>query len=349
MKNIYSLVVSLALLGLSEQAVAQEVLTDSAQAVRGQADPKELANPSVVGMSRSKGVVVRYEMLPRFGVRSEGKRSDIGNAEADVRRNNKFELKAYAPIINRPHFKMVFGAGYFLEEFNFKQPEGLEYPLYKQLQDKDLRSLDGQLIMLKPFNERNYLLLRVKGELNGDYGKYSNISFDKYLRTSVEAIYGWKKSPYFSYGFGVQVGYTFGRQSIYPAILYNRTFNDRWGIESIFPANLTVRRNLSEKSLLFAGYKVEGASYNVTVSPPFMANETVELRKSEIRARLRWEREIYDFIWFGVEGGYRYNHRFNVYEGENVKGDPIIENHLKDASFLQFDLFLVPPKRFLKQ
>ncbi|GAA4306280.1 DUF6268 family outer membrane beta-barrel protein [Nibribacter koreensis] len=349
MKNIYSLVLSAALLGVSEQAIAQEILSDSAKTARAQEDPKELANPSVVGMGRSKGLVVRYEMLPRFGLHSEGKREDIGNAEADVRRNNKFEIKAYAPVINRPHFKMVVGVSYFLEEFNFKQPEGLEYPLYKQLQDKDLRSLDGQVIMLKPFNEKNYLLLRVKGELNGDYGKYSNISFDKYLRTSVEAIFGWKKSPLFSYGFGAQFGYTFGRRSIYPAVLYNRTFNDRWGIESIFPANLTVRRNLSEKSLLFAGYKVEGASYNVTVSPPFMNNETVELRKSEIRARLRWEREIYDFIWFGVEGGYRYNHRFNVHNGNDPNSDPIIETHIKDAGFVQFDLFLVPPKRFLKQ
>ncbi|QHL88572.1 hypothetical protein GU926_14480 [Nibribacter ruber] len=349
MRNIYSLVMSAALLGCSELAAAQEILSDSAQALRQQTDPKELANPSVIGMGRSKGVVVRYEMLPRFGLRSEGKREDIGNSETEVRRNNKFEIKAYIPILNRPHFKMVVGAGYFLEEFNFKQPEGLEYPLYKQLQDKDLRSLDGQLIMLKPFNEKNYLLVRVKGELNGDYGKDNDIPLHKYLKTSVEAIYGWKKSPLFSYGFGVQLGYTFGRQSIYPAVLYNRTFNDRWGIESIFPANLTVRRNLSDKSLLFAGYKVEGASYNITVSPPFQLNETVELRKSEIRARLRWEREIYDFIWFGLEGGYRYNHRFDVYDGENVNANPLIESHIKDAAFLQVDLFLVPPRRFLKQ
>ncbi len=332
------------------QGQSQGLFSDSVRAAQAAIDPQEFANPSVLGQGKSKGVVIRYETLPRFGMSSEGKQNGIGGARASVLRSNRFEFKAYAPVINNPHFKLVMGGGYFLEEFNFKKPDNLNYPLYENLEDKDLRSLDGQIIMLRLINQRNWLLFRVKGELNGDYGKYSDISFTRYLRTSLEAIYGWKKSPYLSYGVGVQLGYAFGRQTIYPALLYNRTFNDRWGVEAIFPASVMFRRNISEKSLFFMGYKVEGATYNINIdTPPFQNFETVELRKSELRGRFRWEREIYDFLWFGLESGYRYTHKFDVYDGRNKTANPLIENNIKDAVYLNFEIFLVPPKRFLKQ
>jgi hypothetical protein len=331
------------------QVMAQGFFTDSIRAARAEVDPQELANPSVIGMGKSKGVIIRYERLPKFGMYSEGQQSGVEDARTSVMRSNRFEIKAYAPLVNNPHFKLVLGGGYYLEEFNFRKPEMEQYPLYQRLEDKNLRSLDGQLIMLRPINQKNYLIFRVKGELNGDYGKH-DISLTRYLRTSMEAIYGWKKSPYLSYGIGVQLGYAFGRQTIYPALLYNRTFNDRWGVESIFPANVMFRRNFSEKSLLYMGYKIEGATYNINIAtPPFDQYETVELRKSELKARVRWDREIYDFLWFALEGGYRYNHRFNVYDGRQRTANPLIENHIKDAAFFNVELFLVPPRRFLKQ
>ncbi|MGV3538914.1 MAG: DUF6268 family outer membrane beta-barrel protein [Rufibacter sp.] len=343
--------VLLALIWWGTNVNGQGFFTDSVRAARAQYDPQELANPSVLGMGKSRGVIVRYESQPRFGLRSQGKSEGIGDSEVKVLRGNLFEFKAYAPVWNRPHLKVVVGGGYQLEEFNFKDPKVIEYPLYKTLEDKDLRSLTGQLLLLRPINAKNYFLVRVKGELNGDYGKYSNISFSKYLKTSMEAIYGWKKSPYLSYGVGVQLGYNFGRQTIYPAFIYNRTFNDRWGVESIFPANVTFRRNFSEKSLFYMGYKIEGASYSITMEddPALSKFETIELRKSEIRARFRWDREIYDFIWFGLETGYRYTHKFDVYDGDNRKANPLITNHIKDAIFFDVELFLVPPRRFLKQ
>ncbi|ALI98539.1 DUF6268 family outer membrane beta-barrel protein [Rufibacter tibetensis] len=333
-----------------KQVRAQEIVVDSVRTAQGAEDAQELANPSVIGMGKSKGIIIRYERLPRFGMHSRGQQSNVEDARADVLKSNRFEFKAYAPLVNNPHFKLVIGGSYFLEEFNYREPENQEYPLYQRLQDKNLRSLDGQLIMLRPINYKNFIIFRVKGELNGDYGKYSEISLTRYLRTSMEAIYGWKKSPYLSYGFGVQLGYAFGRQTFYPALLYNRTFNDKWGLEAIFPANVTFRRNFSEKSFMYMGYKIEGATYNININTePFNQYETVELRKSEIRGRLRWEREIYDFIWFGLESGYRYTHRFNLYDGRQRTANPLIETHIKDAVFFNVELFLVPPRRFLKQ
>lgn len=315
---------------------------------------KEFANPSVIGMGKSKGIIVNYEWQPNFGITSVSQNPSVGNKEGEVRRNNKFDLRLYAPLFNNPHFKMIAGFNYAFEEFNFKYPLP-EYPFYKNIEDKNLKSISGQVVMLRPINEQNFYLVRFKGELNGDYTS-KEVAVPDYLKTTVEFLYGWKKSPSYSYGFGAQLGYALGRRRIYPAFLFNRTFNPKWGIEAILPANADIRYNQSERSLWFAGFSVDGASYNINVrniaTPAF---ETLELRRSEIRARVRWEREIYDFLWFGVEAGYRENLNFNAFEKEANDGfifgkreEPIIENTLKGAALFNVEIFLVPPRRFLK-
>ncbi len=318
--------------------------------------PKEFANPSVEGMGKSKGVVINYERQSTFGIRSTSPDPSIGNREGDVRRNNKFNVKFYVPALNNPHLKIIAGFDYSFEEFNFNYPQPPAYKFYNNIEDKNLKSLGGQVVVLRPINERNYFIFRVKGELNGDYESHQ-VAVPDYLKTTVEFLYGWKKSPMLSYGVGAQLGYVLGRRRIYPAFLYNRTFNAKWGLESILPARFDIRYNASEKSLWFAGLSVDGANYNINVVDPKFTNlETMELRRSEVRGRVRWEREIYDFLWVGAEAGYRVNFSFDVFDKESnngflfsKRGEPLIDNRLKGSPLFKVEVFLVPPRRFLKQ
>ena len=330
-----------------------------AQADRDTAATREIhyASPSVHDMGKSKGIIINYEGQPDFGITSTSHNPAVENREAEVRRNNKLDIKAYIPFVNKPRFKLVGGFNYFFEEFNFEEPgKSTDYPFYANLEDRNLKSISGQLVMLRPINERNFYIFRIKGELNGDYSS-KEVAVPDYLKTTVEYLYGWRKSPNLTYGVGAQMGYALGRRRIYPAFLYNQTFNDRWGIEALLPANADLRYNASPRSLWFGGFSVDGASYNINVkgigNPAY---ETLELRRSEIRGRVRWEREIYDFLWFGLEGGYRENLNFNAFEKDADDGfffakreDPVIENNLKGAAFFSVELFLVPPRRFLKE
>lgn len=312
---------------------------------------QEFAVPSVIGMGPSKGLVLHYERVPRFNITSTSKSASLSDYKGEARKNGRFLVKAYAPLLNHPHLKVVLGINYEREEFEFAPPA--DYELYQNLQDKGLKVLGTQLAVIRPIDDVNYFIFRVKGELNGDYTS-SELSLNDYLKMSSEFIYGWKKTPSFSWGLGVQLGYTFGRQSIYPALLYNRTFSERWGVEALFPARVTVRRNLSNKSLLFAGYSVDGLSYNIKLRNPIMNDKgeelkTLELRETEVKGRLRWEREIYDFLWFGLEGGYRYNYSFDAYDRSNNDRNKIIDSKLADAPYASIELFLVPPRKFVKR
>lgn len=309
-------------------------------------DVIDYATPSVQGQGRSKGIVIGYERLPQFDIKSDSDDPRIGNGNGRVRRNNKFEVRAFVPVMNRPRTKLIFGFDHNFEEFNFVDEN--TYSLYKSLEDKNLRSIGAQLAFLRSLDNERFYLLRVKGELNGDY-RTDNVSLSDYLKTTVDVAYGWKKNPYFSWGIGFQLGYTFGRRSIYPAILYNRTFNEKWGVESIFPANVLVRRNVSEKTLLFAGYKLEGASYTLNVNEQPLADYgQVELRRTDIKGVLRLEQEIYDFLWLGVEGGYRRYYRNRVYDEIGSRNE-LISNDLSGAGYIGVELFVVPPRKMLEK
>jgi|GEM_PF-694077 len=313
---------------------------------------QEFAVPSVVGMGPSKGLIFHYERVPRFNVSSDGQVVGLSDYQSQATKNARLVIKGYIPMLNHPHLKLILGINYDREEFRFRtQPTG--YELYDGIENKGLKTLGGQLAVIRPVNTVNWYIFRVKGELSGDYTS-SELNVSDYLRVSSEFLYGWKRSPTFSWGLGVQLGYTFGRFSPYPALLYNRTFNQHWGVEALFPARITVRYNATPKSLLFAGYSVDGLNYVIKLRQPLKREgagdiRSLELRETEVKFRTRWEREIYDFLWFGVEGGYRYNYAFDAFDRTNDNRVKVIDSKLAGAPYASLELFIVPPRKFLKK
>lgn len=311
---------------------------------------EEYASPSVVGMGKGKGIVIGYERLPRFDIKSYSKDPRLEDGQGRVRRHNKFDVKINAPVLNKPQTKVIFGIDYKFEEFNFEDVTPESYDLYQYLEDRNLQSVGAQVVYLHSIDSRRFYLVRLRGELNGDFTKDDiNSDLIDYFKPTVDIAYGWKKSPNYAIGVGLQLGYTFGRASIYPALLYNRTFNNNWGIEAIFPANARVRYNVNEKTLLFAGYRLEGASYNLYVDEGSLSEfGEIELSRTDVKGLLRVEREIYDFLWFGVEGGFRQYYRNRVFD-EAGSRDEILDNDLFGAGFVKVELFVVPPRRLMEK
>ncbi|MCC3153272.1 hypothetical protein Q3A66_04245 [Hymenobacter sp. BT770] len=348
------------LLGLTRTAVAQDAPVYPPPApldttgMGGTPDSQAFANSQVVGMGPSKGLIVKYERIPgSFSLRSTGV-NGAPDYRTDVTKNANLVVKAYAPLLNHPHLKLVLGLNYDRQEFQFSEPAASDlYGLYGNIQNKGLTTIGTQLAVIRPVDAVHWYLFRTKGELNGDYNS-DELSISDYLKVTTEFIYGWKRSPTFAWGVGVQLGYTLGRQSIYPVVVYNRTFNSHWGIEALAPARVLVRRNLSPQSLLFAGYEVASANYNLKLrnafaSPNNPAVTSLELRKIDLKFRLRYEHELLSFLWAGAEAGYRYNYQLNSYDHSNNGRDQIIDSQLGSAPYVSLDLFIVPPRKLLQK
>ncbi len=317
-------------------------------------DKKQFANQSVLGQGPSKGLIVHYERLPvNFQIKSTGV-GGVPDYTTDVSKNAVLSAKLYAPVLNHPHLKVILGLNYERQEFQFRDTTARKvYDLYNNIQNKALTTVGTQLAVFRPVDEVHYYVFRIKGELNGDYTT-DELDINNYLKVSSDLIYGWKRSPTFAWGVGLQLGYTLGRQSLYPVIVYNRTFNDRWGVEALFPARVLVRRNLTPKALLFGGYEVVSTNYNLKLRQPFGTKDnpnvtSLELRQIDLKLRLRLEHEILSFLWGAAEAGYRYNYEFNAFDRSNNTRDRIINSQLGFAPYVALDLFIVPPRKLLEK
>ena len=136
--------------------------------------------------------------------------------------------------------------------------------------------------------------------------------------------------------------------------MFNWTSNNRkWGVESLLPARGDVRYNFSQRSMMFFGFDLEGTSYRIgnndELITPF---NDLEIRRSELRARLKYERQISGFIWVSAKAGYRINYSFNADRAEDGQdffrgffGDQeyVMENSLTNPLFFNISLNLVSP------
>lgn len=303
--------------------------------------------PSVHGMPRSKGFSIQQERVLNYRITSDGSDGGLSSSEDEVELNRRWEVKLRFPVLLKPNLKLAVGLEYFHEEYRFEGLPNNDFPFYQSLENKDLRSIGASAYLVKPWLGKRYFIMRVGVNLNGDenFGGMFNSDF---LKVSVAPLLGWKHSPFTSFAVGLAYSYDFGRQSIYPIFSYNHTFNSRWGVESILPLNVKLRHTKNDKNIFYATTELNGASYNVTLNgPEFENRQGLILRKSEIRFLLKYEREIHDWLWFGLEAGLRSNIEFSLRESNERNAVRLIENEFNSALVLNASIFIVPPRKFL--
>ena len=303
--------------------------------------------PSVSGMPRSKGIIFSYEKVVDYGIQTTTSNPEIGNQEGGgIRVNRQIQFVCRLPVYNKEHLKVALGFQYFAEEFRF---EDNSYPLFQSLEERPLKSAGLSAYIIKSFRGNKFFLLRLGADLNGDYGKDLAPKSD-FLKYSIVPLYGWKKNEHVAFGAGLAYSYVFGTPSFIPIFAYNNTFNRRWGLEVLLPASVRLRHNMTAFDIFYLTARVNGASYRVRLDnePAFEQYDILDLKKSEIRLFLTYEREIYDFVWFGVNAGLRKNLSFYLNDSLTGGGERIIEGEIQRAFFFNLSLFIVPPRKLLE-
>ena len=320
----------------------------SAQEIFSWSKANNYCNPSVVGLPRAKAIVIKYEVLPQFSIRSTGQQGGFGNAHSTVSRNRRWDARLRFPIVNKPSITIAGGFKYTHEEFRFSPPGNRNsYPLYHDLEDRPLKSIGFHLYMVKPTKTNKYFVLRSSLDLNGDYGS-EKFGKTEFLKFSVTPLLGWKKNENLTYGVGFSYGYTFGKPLLIPIVSINKNFDCNWGIESLLPINIRLRYAKNENNYWYTGFELTGASYRLDNKNDVLDSfQKLHLFRSELRYTINFERAIYDWLWFGLEGGWRHNFRFNLTNGPKGRADVIISSHLADAALINASIFVVPPKGML--
>jgi hypothetical protein len=261
------------------------------------------------------------------------------NSAQGIRINSNF------PVISRANVLLNIGVNYW--ETNYQIESSESHPISSSLQTRGLRTTGVTATLFKPFNEKRFVLIQSVFDLNGDYflPDFQSLS---YTRVSPTFIYGWKKHDRLMYGFGFSRTYRVGEPNVIPVFMYNYTAPSRkWGIESVFPARANFRRTFNTRTLAFFGYELEGQTYRMSSLKGVEGIVNPELRRSELRIRMTFERSIKNFVWLSAQAGLRYPWNFNLDDGNIFRGfgdtPYTLENNMQNAFYFNLSVNLVSP------
>ncbi len=276
---------------------------------------KRYCNQKVVNQTPQRIVSIGVERLGSFAI-PDIPVSAMLPAMQNFSASQMTAIKAQVniPVISTNKIIWQMGANYWGSRIAIS--ELTTNLITKQLQNHNLTSAGINTTIFKPLNEKNFLILQASADLNGVFQQIGDIN-GRALTVSATAIYGWKRSEKNMFGVGAARTYRAGQIIHVPVLLWNKTFNDEWGMELLLPARGHVRYNFSTASILQLGFELEGNQFWMNV--PNSPTGTVFLQRGELKPRIMWDKKLTGFIWLNAQAGLRYNWRFdgmNVYNGK---------------------------------
>ncbi len=290
-------------------------------------------------LSPTKLISVGYEAQLPFHLASPNPdiTSSAGFPSTHVNSFGGIRLGLNTPVISRSNFILNLGLSFWNTSAKLEKPENSNF--YGSI--RALNSTGLNATVFKPFDNKHFMIIQASADLNGNYRNFGDINA-KGMTYSGTAIYGWKKNDNLMWGVGVTRTYRAGQLLHIPVILFNKTYNQKWGIETIFPARFNVRRNFSPSSYLLMGYELEGNTYYLG---EMGSSSDLYLRRGEMKPRITFEKKISGFIWLSAQAGWRYNWRFDGFSTQNpVKNETLkVNNTLGNPLYFNVSINLVSP------
>lgn len=313
---------------------------------------KSFSTNKVLGQSPSPLISIGFDVQGAADL-TVGSFDQSIEEEVSLGMSSGFRFVSNVPILSKNNILINWGMNYVQLGYSLTQ-DNVTNAFSENLREYSLKWMNTNFTVFKPLNENRFLLFQVGGELNGDYALNNLPALDQ-IRVPAAFIYGFKPNDKLIWGPGISRTYLGGALNLLPIIYYYHTFkNDKWGMEALFPARVQARYRWNSRTLVMMGYQVEGATYRLSnfgqltdssnLSRDF--NE-IELRRSEIRLGVTFNKGINDFIWIGAQAGYRINYSFNLDDGEFYRGFDsdgyFAENELANTFYAQFTISMVSP------
>jgi hypothetical protein len=261
--------------------------------------------------------------------------------DENVQKVSAFKAQVNIPVISNNKIIWQMGANYWGSNFNFEKTASSQFATY--LNNHTMTSAGLNTTIFKPLNEKNFLIIQASADVNGLFHNFSAINKDA-LTLSGTVIYGWKKSEKNMIGTGIARTYRAGQLIHVPILFWNKTFNDKWGMELLLPARGFMRYNFSTFNMLQAGFELEGNQFWMP-STNRIENGAVFIQRGEFKPKVMWDKKLSGFVWFHAEAGMRYNWRFevmNVYNGKK-EAQRYFESRLGNPLFFNIGFNFVSP------
>jgi len=281
------------------------------------AGARRYCSPKILDLSPQRFLSLAWDAQLPYTMQSSlpgmyEENQDFAAAEqADVRYTGGLRLSANIPVISKSSVVWQLGANFWDTRYRMQnRVTTYEDGLQTALAERGLRTMGLNSTLFKPLNDKQFLYFQAAADLSGDY-TFSDMQSLRYLRYSAAAVWGKRPSDFKMWGVGLARTYRVGEMNYIPVFLFNWTApNRKWGTEILFPARGHVRYTFNPRSLMLAGFELEGQSHRIQrLSTP--AN-SFEVRRGELRLRAEYQRQIKGFVWLSTQVGLRHNWNFNA-------------------------------------
>jgi hypothetical protein len=316
-------------------------------------DDSELAKetifckPGVPNKSRGKGLEIRYGAHGSRKLESLSRSDDSGDF-AGIAYSEELRAKIKIPLIHKNNLYLLAGYEYDQEIMHFDRIEGSHSGALQSLNNRMLRGNRFSLYVGKSFNEKHYGALRLRTAFDGDYRQWASFD-DRYASYSGLALFGIKPKNDKEWGVGISFSHNPIRTRVLPFMIYNQTFNDKWGVEFVLPVQLHGRYNFSPTNLILFGAEYESTSYSVDLAGNSPASSLANadqyeyfIRSNAVNLQVSWEKNLFSWVWFNAQGGYQIpiNSEFRNLDAKA----PSFDTRQGGNPFLRVGLFLSPTK-----
>jgi len=305
--------------------------------------PQELAlicycKPGVADKSRSRGLSFSYGFIGSGNYTPEAPVT-FSPPFSRLSGSTNLELKIKVPVLLNHRTRIILGYDYFSEFYNFETIGNDFGEIFREIDNSPLKSNGYNLIISHSLDETHYLGFRYKYSLNGNYSGWTNFD-SQFAIHNFMGIYGTKKSEDFEWGVGLLFSSSFRKTTALPFLLYNRTFENNWGIESVFPANFFMRYNFNPKTIALFGIEYNSESYRINTDENPVNQLDYAFNHSEIIVSARLERHLAAWFWINTKIGYQNNFssEFEAKSSTITTFNAAPQNGL----FFQVSLFLSP-------
>lgn len=276
-------------------------------------------SPKIFDLSPNKFITIGYDVAGTGTLKTSNEGSyspdDEPNyaSESDINYQG-LRINANIPVISKSQIVWQVGGGFNQAQISTNPiTQTGDHNLLLDELDEGFTSINLNTTVFKPLGEYNFLIVQLLAEQNGNYSLGSSDNGPKLENTKYSGTALWGKRPHdrLQWGVGLSRTYRAGELNYIPVVMYNYTsVNRKWGTEILFPARAAYRRKFNSRNILLAGYELEGASYRL-YNTAFNA-QNLELRRSEIRARLDFQKQIKGFVWAGIQAGAIINYSYNI-------------------------------------
>ena len=268
---------------------------------------KRFCTQKVLNQTPQRIISLGFEQYGAFEMPGVSFLTRQAPAQININQVNAIRAQVNVPVISTNKIIWQMGVNYWSSKFNVANPNVNEFAT--ALSNNALLTAGLNTTVFKPLNEKNFLIFQASADVNGLFENVNDIQ-NKAMTASGTIIYGWKTSEKNMIGAGLARTYRAGRLLHVPVLFWNKTFNDKWGMELLLPARGFVRYNFSTTSMLQAGFELEGNQFLVRLPQTLSINTYIQ--RGEVKPRIMWDKKLTGFLWLNAQAGLRYNYRFDV-------------------------------------